>query len=149
MPHSETPIPQRLIGDFYGRVWNAWDAEAALQLLHPGLTFRGSLGRHTRGVAEFLEYVADVRVAFPDFHNEVTDLVVDVDQAVARLTYTGTHCGPVLGRPATGRRISYEGIAWFRVDAGRISSVFVLGDVDRLRDQLQPVPDAKSRDAAP
>lgn len=93
------PSNRDLVLTFYREVWNAWDGEAATRLLHPQITFRGSLGRRTQGRDGFLTYVAEVRAAFPDFHNEVTDLLTDADKATARLTYTGTHKGEVLGYP--------------------------------------------------
>ena len=61
---------------------------------------------------------------------------MDGDQAVARLTYTGTHQGAVLGYLPTGNRVEYQGIAWFKVRDQRIVEGFVLGDVDTLRAQL-------------
>ena len=125
-----------LIERFYSQVWNRWDEQAARNLLDASLTFRGSLGRRTMGVEEFLRYVAEVRAAFPDFHNHVHDVLVDGDQAVARLTYTGTHRGAVLGHAPTGNRVEYQGIAWFRVREQRIVESLVLGDVDTLRAQL-------------
>ena len=127
----------RLIEDFYRRVWNAWDTEAARALLHPDLTFRGTLGRRTRGIDDFLDYVTEVRTAFPDFHNEILGTAFDGTTAVARLRYTGTHRGPVLGHQATGRRIEYDGLAWFTICDGQIHGAYVLGDVDQLRRQLQ------------
>ena len=136
MTSSGPDAARELIAAFYTEVWNAWDADAAYRLLDPGLTFRGSLGRRTNGIPDFLAYVDMVRAAFPDFHNRVELLVVDRPHAVARLTYTGTHSGPILGFEATGRKVAYEGIAWFTVHGGKLTSGFVLGDVDGLRAQL-------------
>ena len=136
MPTHPTSIND-LIESFYRDVWNAWSDEAARRLLHPHLTFRGSLGRRTQGLDEFLAYVAEVRAAFPDFHNKVTDLVAQADRVAARLTYTGTHRGEVLGYPPTRRRIEYGGMAWFTVEHGRIRDGYVLGDVESLRAQLR------------
>ena len=130
-------VVTELIERFYSQVWNRWDEQAARDLLDVSLTFRGSLGRRTAGLDEFLGYVADVRAAFPDFHNHVHDVLVDGDQAVARLTYTGTHRGAVLGHAPTGNRIEYQGIAWFKVRDHLIIEGFVLGDVDTLRAQLE------------
>lgn len=138
--HDWRVLNETLVSRFYAEVWNAWDADAARELLHPELRFRGSLGRRTQGIAEFLGYVADVRVAFPDFHNHVEDLVTDGPSAVARLSYSGTHRGTVLGAPPTGNRVEYDGIAWFTCSAGRIVDGFVLGDIEALRAQLVAAP---------
>ena len=74
---------------------------------------------------------------FPTSTTTFTTYSSTADQAVARLTYTGTHRGTVLGHAPTGNRIEYQGIAWFKVRNHRIVEGFVLGDVDTLRAQLE------------
>ena len=58
------------------------------------------------------------------------------DQAAARLRYTGTHTGPLLGIPATGRHFEYDGAAFFVAARGRLISAWVLGDLTGLGRQL-------------
>lgn len=128
--------PEALVRAFYERLWNAWDTAAAGELLAEDIAFRGSLGVETRGHEAFLGYVAQVRAAFPDFHNHIETLVTGADRAAARLTYTGTHRGEVLGVAPTGRRITYAGAAFFRMAGGRIAEVWVLGDRLGLLEQL-------------
>jgi predicted ester cyclase len=64
--------------------------------------------------------------------------VAEGDTVVARLTYTGTHRGELLGYPGTGRKISYGGVAIFHVSGNRIADGWVLGDLTGLMEQLQP-----------
>jgi steroid delta-isomerase-like uncharacterized protein len=122
---------------FYDEVWNRWNDEMVEEILAVELVFRGSLGDDVRGRAGFRGYRDKVRAAFPDFTNEVLDLVVDGERAAARLRYTGTHRGPLLGVPATGRRVGYDGAAFFRLTGGQIAEAWVLGDVHGLLRQLQ------------
>src|SRR5262249_21398608 len=58
---------------------------------------------------------------FPDFHNRVEELVPEGERVVARLTYTGTHAGELLGIAPTGRRVNYAGVALFRIASGQIA----------------------------
>jgi predicted ester cyclase len=67
----------------------------------------------------------------------VVSLVVEGDTAAARLSYSGTHSGPLLGVPATGRRFEYAGAAFFTVEDGWLASAWVLGDLEGLRAQLE------------
>ena len=55
---------------------------------------------------------------------------------MARVTYTGTHQGELFGIGTTGRRVSYEGVALFRIAEGRVAEGWVLGDVHELVRQL-------------
>lgn len=125
-----------LVHRFYDELWNAWDDDAVAGVLHPELRFRGSLGPETRGLAEWRAYRDGVRRAAPDFHNEVVDLVADGDQASARLVWSGTHVGPLLGTDPTGRHFRYPGAAFFTARDGLLADVWVVGDLAALRDQL-------------
>jgi steroid delta-isomerase-like uncharacterized protein len=127
---------QLLVRVFYDELWNAWNDARVEEVLDESFQFRGSLGQSTVGRDQWRSYRDSVRTASADFHNEVVTLLAGDDQVAARLRYTGTHTGPLLGIPATGRRFSYDGAAFFRAARGRLGSAWVLGDLDGLRRQL-------------
>jgi predicted ester cyclase len=126
-----------LVTRFYHRLWNEWDDAAVDEVLSAGFLFRGSLGDQTEGRDGWRRYRDKIRAGSRDFHNEIVDLVVNGDRAAARLRFTGTHSGPLLGIAPTGRRFSYAGAAFFTVDDGRLAEAWVLGDLVALRAQLE------------
>ena len=128
---------RQLVETFFNVMWNTWSEETARAILTADIDFRGSIGLHVSGHDGFLGYMQTIRDAFPDFYNHIEEIVATDDRAVARLTYSGTHEGELLGRPATGRRIEYAGVAMFTMDDGRISKVWVLGDLWGLMQQLE------------
>lgn len=125
-----------LVRDFYEVLWNRWDDHAVERVIGEAFEFRGSLGDKTHGRDSWRAYRDRVQASSADFHNEVVELVVDGDRAAARLLYTGTHTGTLLGLPPTGRPFSYAGAAFFRTEAGLLSTAWVLGDLEALRRQL-------------
>ncbi len=125
-----------LIKKFYGELWNQWNDAAVEGTLSPRFTFRGSLGQETSGRQGWRRYRDLVRGGSADFHNDIVDLVCDDRRAAARLRFTGTHTGPLLGLPATQRRFEYAGAAFFTADERWLTSAWVLGDLDTLRRQL-------------
>ena len=125
-----------LVRRYYDEMWNLWNLSLADELIGEGLTFRGSLGVAVQGRAGFKDYMCTVRGAFPDFHNHIEELVAEDDKVVARLTYTGTHHGVLFGIGPTGKRVTYAGVAVFRIEAARITEGWVLGDVRGLIQQL-------------
>jgi predicted ester cyclase len=133
---SVVAIPH-LVRRFYERLWNAWDDTAVDEVLHPKVRFRGSLGNETVGRDGWRGYRDLVRAGSADFHNEVLDVVCESDRAAARLEYSGTHTGELLGVPPTQRRFSYAGAAFFAVEDGLLRSIWVLGDLETLRRQLR------------
>ncbi|MFJ2735992.1 ester cyclase [Streptomyces sp. NPDC087317] len=58
----------------------------------------------------------ELRTAFPDLHVEVEHLVVTDDELAFAYTITGTHLGSLMGRPATGKKVSYRGMQISRFD---------------------------------
>jgi predicted ester cyclase len=130
----------RLVRRFYEQLWNQWDDGAVDEVLAADFEFRGSLGDVTRGWDEWRGYRDKIRAAIPDFHNEIIELLASGGRAAARLVYTGHHHGVLLGHRGRGAPIRYEGAAFFTSGSGRLTSTWVLGDVDALRRQLAADP---------
>jgi steroid delta-isomerase-like uncharacterized protein len=136
------PVPtspaqnKALVRRYYEEMWNLWDFTLADELIDEAIFFRGSLGIDVQGREGFKEYMQAVRRAFPDFHNHVEELIAEGDRVVARLTYTGTHQGELFRIGATGRRVTYVGVAIFGIASGRIAEGWVLGDLHGLMRQL-------------
>lgn len=128
---------RRLVETFYNVMWNTWSADTARTILTADIDFRGSIGLQVTGQDEFLGYMQTIRDAFPDFHNRIDDIIASDDRAAARLTYSGTHQGELLGRAPTNKRIEYAGVALFTIRGGQISKVWVLGDLWGLMRQIE------------
>ena len=135
----ESPIPD-LILRFYHDVWNAHDRSAIAELLTEDFRFRGSLGRESVGREAFAEYVDSVHQSLGDYRCEIDDLVCEGERAFARMTFSGIHRGPLLGHPPTGKRVSWAGAAFFHTRGGKLERLWVLGDLDSLREQLRADP---------
>src|SRR5713101_7660612 len=118
-------------------MWNRFDKTIFPDILTEDLRFRGSLGQSKSGHAEFGEYVDFIQRAFPDFSNEIEEIISEGDKAFAKLTYRGTHRGEVFGIAPTGRLIQYAGAAVFKFRGDRIAEVWVLGDTHGLISQLE------------
>lgn len=69
--------------------------------------------------------------------NPVVSRQAEDDKVVARLTYIGTHKGEICGIAPTGRRVSYSGMAIFRLTDNKILSGWVLNGTLRLIKQLK------------
>jgi steroid delta-isomerase-like uncharacterized protein len=129
-----------LVERFYHELWNRWDLAVADEILAEDVRFRGSRGATLRGRAAVTTYVDETRAAFPDWHNQVDELVAAGDRVMARLTWTGTHEGPLGDLAPTGRRVRYEGAGLFRVAHGRIVDAWIVGDTYAFWKDLGQVP---------
>jgi predicted ester cyclase len=129
--------PRRAVEAFYDRVWNRGDKAAIPELIHDDFTFRGSLGPTMTGHAAFSTYVDGVTEALADYRCTILDVVSEGERAFARMRFEGIHRAPFLGFAPTGRRLAWAGAALFTLKSDKIVDLWVLGDLQGLREQLQ------------
>lgn len=87
------------------------------------------------GSAAYVDGVAAVISAFPDYHWDLQQLVVEGDTICARLTGRGTHTGSFGDIAPTGATITVQELVVYRFAAGKI--VRCWGDLfPVVRDEL-------------
>jgi predicted ester cyclase len=72
------------------------------------------------GLADYIEGVKAVCTAFPDYHWELQELVVEDDTIAARLIGQGTHEGTFGGIAPTGQRVRTQELVIYRIADGKI-----------------------------
>jgi predicted ester cyclase len=88
------------------------------------------------------------RSAFPDWREEVVDLVAEEDKVVGRFKCSGTHRGEMMGIAPTGRRMEVDEVYFLRVENGKFVEFWGLEDnLTRMRHLglLPPRPVAVAR----
>jgi len=99
------------------------------------------------GVRELYTYM---REAFPDFHAVIHWQLAEGDRVITYKTYYGTHDGPFLGIAPTHRKIHFESVDVMRVQSGKITDHWGVGNLLSLMQQIggwtPPTSDAFSRD---
>ncbi|MFC9530338.1 ester cyclase [Streptomyces sp. NPDC057717] len=68
------------------------------------------------GAEGYKAMFGELRAAFPDLNVEVEHLVATEDELAFAYSITGTHLGPLMGQPATGKKVSYRGMQISRFD---------------------------------
>jgi steroid delta-isomerase-like uncharacterized protein len=79
---------------------------------------------------------AYMRTAFPDFHAKIHWQLTDGDRVTTYKTYYGTHDGPFLGIAPTHRKIHFESVDVMRVQGGKITEHWGVGNLFSLMQQL-------------
>ena len=86
---------------------------------------------------------AEFRSAFPDWREEVVELVAEGGTVAGRFRCSGTHLGEFLGNPPTGKRMEVEEVFFLRAEDGRFVDFWGLEDsMGRMR-QLGLIPTPK------
>jgi steroid delta-isomerase-like uncharacterized protein len=85
------------------------------------------------GVRKLYTYL---RIAFPDFHAEIHWQLAAGDRVTTYKTYYGTHQGPFLGVAPTHRKIHFEAVDVMRVQNGKITDHWGVGNLLWLMQQI-------------
>src|ERR687889_602484 len=88
-----------------------------------------------RGLATML------RTAFTDLHFEIEELVAEGDTVAGRLRMSGTHEGPLMGTPPTGRSVRQEHMHFVRFEGGKGVEHWGVRDDLGMMQQLGLMPD--------
>jgi steroid delta-isomerase-like uncharacterized protein len=92
------------------------------------------------------QFFAAFRTAFPDVRLTVGEQVVDGDRVATRWVATGTHTGPLMGIPATGRKTCTHGLIIERYRDGKVVELWSPWDGENMFAQLglaPPLPGAE------
>jgi len=113
-------------------VWNTGDVSRIGEFIHDDFVadYR-PLGSLNQGLAQAQEMVKRAHETFEDFHEEMHDVLVEGNRAVAHFTISGRQVNPWGPIPATGKRLRYEEMAIFHFKEGKIA--YQRGVVDNLR----------------
>lgn len=107
---------------WFHEVWNEGRTETVYELVAPKAVARGQRGAESeiRGPEEFVQFVREIREAFPDIALVIEDIFGSGDKVVVRWSATMTHRGDSLGIPHTGKMVRSRGISIARITEGQI-----------------------------
>ena len=127
----------RLVERFYGELWNEVNLLAAAEILHPEVSFRGSVGLNASGRAEVCDYVSMVTTALSEYRCDVQSVIANDNRAAVKVRFSGIHVGEFLGYQPTGRGVEWMGAGFFTSSEDLLQDIWVLGDVVTLKTQLE------------
>lgn len=87
----------------YARIWNAGDFDAIRDIAHHDFTFRGALGKETKGYDGFIAYARSMRASLGGYHCDILTCVCEGDQSFAEMRYGGRHVEPFFGFDPTNQ----------------------------------------------
>jgi hypothetical protein len=123
---------------------NSGDAELISktidEVVEPDVLIRTPLPIDATGAQALKQVWATLLRAYPDLHVTVEDVIAEGDKIVIRNTVTGTNHGEYMGRPPTGKSVTYNEIIIFRFANGRIAETWGVVDVLAQMKQLGVIP---------
>lgn len=93
-----------------------------------------------RGPEIFKQVIGMWRSAFADWHMTIEELVGEGDLVANRFVTTGTHTGPLMGIPPTGKEMVVRSLELHRVENGKVAESWICDDVPSILVQLGVLP---------
>jgi steroid delta-isomerase-like uncharacterized protein len=128
-----------LVRRFWEQVWNQGDLLAIDEMVAPEFV-KYVPGRPMRGIQALKDWIAMSRTGAPDLRFTIEQEVAEGDAVATRWSARGTHSGPLLGIPATGKVVTMSGINIFRIANGKITEDRTAEDTLGLLQQLGVIP---------
>ena len=143
MPTDNKAIIRRL----YEEAWNKRRLEVVDELISPSHALNDPLASDSQvGPKLYKRRVVEFTASFPDLHFTIEDMIAEKGKVVVCWTISGTHKGEFTDIPATGKKVSLEGITIHHITNGKILDSYArwdalgllrqLGDVSPLRQSI-------------
>lgn len=104
------------------------DQAAIDELCSPDLVDHNPLPDQQPGLAGFKDAAAFYQTTFPQDGFELHQVIAEDDLVVTHWTVTATHKEEFLGVPATGKKVTAEGMNIYRLADGRVTDVWTQFD---------------------
>ena len=128
-----------LVRRIFEEVWNQGKMALIAEFYSPASVEHTSSGP-VHGQEGLKQYIMLYRTAFPDAHYTVEDQIAERDKVVTRWSGRGTHQGPLMGIPPTGKQGTVTGISIDRFEGGKIVETWTELDALGMMQQLGVIP---------
>jgi steroid delta-isomerase-like uncharacterized protein len=148
MDATRVAANKRLIARWFEEVWNQGRADLIDEMRAPETIATGLAGgsQESRGAEPFKAFYNNLRLALPDLHLTVDDMLGEGDKVAVRISIAGTHMGDALGVQPTGNTVRFTGIILARIEDGKIAQAWNSLDLLSLLKQIGAVSDPSGPD---
>jgi predicted ester cyclase len=134
----------------YEEVLNRGELSGVDELIAPEFLNHEAPPGRDRGPESMRGLANMLRTAFPDLHFEIEELVAEGDIVAGRLTMSGTHDGPLMGMPPTGRAVRQDHMHFVRYREGKAVEHWGVRDELGMMQQMGIMPASEpSEEASP
>jgi predicted ester cyclase len=105
----------------YGRLIAAVaanDADALAKIVSPDIVDHGPVPGQPPGLAGIVYWMRGIHAGLSGLTAVVEDAVAEGNKVAGRVTWRGTHAGPFLGVPATGKTVTVAAMHILRFEEG-------------------------------
>jgi len=128
-PSMSNAENKELVRRYFDERWNHRSLDVCDELLSSSMN-----------IEEQKEFVRAQHAALGNLHLTILELLAEGDQVAIHWRIDGTHKGDFLGVAATGKPVTFQGIALLRITDGKIAGDIAYWDNLSILQQLGAVP---------
>lgn len=121
-------------------VWSKGNLKLVDEIYASDFVCHFIVGPEWQGQEGIKQQVTEHRTSFPDWNEQIEDIIAEGDRVVTRWTAQGTHKGEFQGIPPTGKQIVIAEVAIYRIADNKIVEQWGFPDIQGLIRQLNTVP---------
>jgi predicted ester cyclase len=88
------------------------------------------------GIENYKKEISEWRTIFPDWHEEIVDIIQEKDKVVTRYKATATHTRTYEGIDSTGAKIEIYEVSIYRINNGKITEQWCFPDDLSIKTQI-------------
>jgi len=121
----------------YHEVWSDGQISLIDTIISPDFVCHFIGGLEWKGIEGAKNSISNHKKSFPDWTEEIVDIIAEGDKVVTRYKSTGTHQGMFNGLDSTGNKVTIYETSIYRIANGKIIEQWGFPDELSLRNQLQ------------
>lgn len=138
---SESPVEKNI--KFYSHVWDEIVNNGNMKMFDSAFSpnvIYNNVTTHFEGLADVRKYFSEYVTGFSNREFKVLEIYGQDDKVIKRWSFSGTNTGEFAGIPATGKKISIEGVTIARIVDGKIAEERDYSDDLGMLQQLGVIP---------
>ncbi|MDP5229439.1 MAG: ester cyclase, partial [Cellulophaga sp.] len=120
----------------YHKVWNEGNYENLNAILTDDFVCHYLTSIAWKGIPAAKKEISGWRALFPDWHEEIVDIIQENDKVVTRYKATATHTKTYEGIDATGAEIEIYEVSIYRISNGKIAEQWAFPDDPSIKTQI-------------
>lgn len=112
-------------------IWNSGEVETIPEVYSTNFIVhwpKGFAENESHGFDGVRKAIGRIRTAFPDWHEEVVDMIIEDNKVVTRYISTGTHFGSYAGIKGTRKKVEFDEISIYRIEEQKVIEQWCLSD---------------------
>ena len=135
-PKNDLEANRAVVRKYY-QVWSDGRVVVLDTLVAPDFVCHFLNGIEYKGIEGAKEFVTGHRKSFPDWREEIVDMVSEDDKVVTRYKSTGTQLGEFNGLAPTGKQVTIYETSIYRIANGKLAEQWGFPDAVSLSAQVE------------